>query len=627
MKNIFYASNAQPIIFPQNSRVEFSNYIDLQDLNYITHENIEVAVKSITFDNNQYIKFEPRDHQPHLVLIQEGEFFTEIFEEKRHKGIKVNEYRELSFEGDGEVHIFFLKKDGAISMEYFTTSSPLFSIRSLYFENCVFHCIYLHQKEFVKNSETSFYLNNVLIQISLFMLKLSRGTSFFYKSSNEWVFKSEQYDVYVREDFGKLFGLVDPLSFSCLMHMNYELKNYPNIELTSNKVGSIMNNLLFSIQTLSYFHIRKNAPLIYVNFNHFKNRLYGVRSNISFPSIRNIEYDKVVTIFKPSNGDDISHIEFKNPLFFKSRKELLSEASFQLIDIEDNKSPEFSFAAPTYIQVSVKKSEMEKHFNIFLDSTCEKSKDLYPNNSSTDFVIELPERLEFNRHWQVTLKSLFLPNKIHNIENCFLSYEEYEAGENGTLIKLIRKTKVNVSGYFPSTNLLINELRDKIGRDELPIRIDIKDGFVKLSSELFPSEIPRQVRLSPYLGYILGYNLELEKDGQCLRFDENSEYISPYKADVNRMFPKNIIIGCDIVDNTIFGGQHIKLLRFVSNSINPNSNKITFDFHQDEYVDLGVRSFKSIHIAIMNVSGDTLKSEGSTQLQLKFSSPFLQNST
>ena len=68
---------------------------------------------------------------------------------------------------------------------------------------------------------------------------------------------------------------------------------------------------------------------------------------------------------------------------------------------------------------------MDKHSYIFLDSTCKKAMHLYLTNTSTDFPIELPQRLKFNRHWQITLKTLFLPNRIHNIKDCYLEYENH----------------------------------------------------------------------------------------------------------------------------------------------------------------------------------------------------------
>ena len=120
----------------------------------------------------------------------------------------------------------------------------------------------------------------------------------------------------------------------------------------------------------------------------------------------------------------MEHVEFRNPSFFNTRKELLSRAQFQIIDLNTNLPLNFSERSPTYIQAIIQTSvlKMKKSFNIFLDSSCPKSKALYPKNNSMEFTIELPERLSFNRNWQVTLKSLFIPNMILHLNDCYVKY-------------------------------------------------------------------------------------------------------------------------------------------------------------------------------------------------------------
>ena len=50
MRNIYFASNFQNELFPQNTRSKFECYIQPTDLNYITSQDVEIAIKSITFD-------------------------------------------------------------------------------------------------------------------------------------------------------------------------------------------------------------------------------------------------------------------------------------------------------------------------------------------------------------------------------------------------------------------------------------------------------------------------------------------------------------------------------------------------------------------------------------------------
>ena len=50
MRNIFYYSNVQKNLFKFNTRSNFKNYIDIDNLDYLPDGDIEVAVKQIIFD-------------------------------------------------------------------------------------------------------------------------------------------------------------------------------------------------------------------------------------------------------------------------------------------------------------------------------------------------------------------------------------------------------------------------------------------------------------------------------------------------------------------------------------------------------------------------------------------------
>ena len=69
-RNIFYVSNTQSDYFPKNSRTKFDQYIDVNDLDYIKYDNIDVGVKSISFDTRQYVDIQFNIKQPHLIIIQ-----------------------------------------------------------------------------------------------------------------------------------------------------------------------------------------------------------------------------------------------------------------------------------------------------------------------------------------------------------------------------------------------------------------------------------------------------------------------------------------------------------------------------------------------------------------------------
>ena len=351
-----------------------------------------------------------------------------------------------------------------------------------------------------------------------------------------------------------------------------------------------------------------------------KEQVIGVRSNISEFSIKNGEYDKIVSLFLAGKISDVIHIDFKNPIFFCTQKELLSRAHFELIDTETNCAPNFMTGAPTYIQVVIRRKirEMKKPFTIFLDSSCKKSKDLYANNNSMDFTIKLPERLVFRRNWNVVLKSLFLPNNIQNVPECFMFYWQGRPLDSGGF-EVSQKVNLKIKeGNYLTIESILTDLSKQISEAKLPITIEQHDGKVKISCPTFlQSGTVISITMSQDLAPILGFTKPLEKF-HGFNLNEYDFHIAPHEPYIT--YPRNLIIGCDIVSDTIFGGEHVKFLRLVANPINTSSEILSFDFLQNEYVDLGVKDFDTIRIRIADVDGKTIKSLSDTpsRLQLMF---------
>ena len=353
-----------------------------------------------------------------------------------------------------------------------------------------------------------------------------------------------------------------------------------------------------------------------------KEQVIGVRSNICEFSIRNGEYDKIVSLFLAGKISDVIHIDFKNPIFFCTQKELLSRAHFELIDTETNCAPNFMTGAPTYIQVVIRRKirEMKKPFTIFLDSSCKKSKDLYTNNNSMDFTIKLPERLVFRRNWNVVLKSLFLPNNIQNVPECFMFYWQGRPLDSGGF-EVSHKVNLKLKeGNYPTIENILTNLSEQISEAKLPITMEQHDGKVKISCPTtLQSDTVISITMSSDLAPILGFTKPFERF-HGFNLTEYDSYLAPYEPNLFVTYPKNLIISCDVVDNTIFGGEHVKLLKMVTNTMHPSTNILDFEFLQDEYVDLNVREFRSIKIAILDATGNPVKTDSSipTRLQLMF---------
>ena len=374
-------------------------------------------------------------------------------------------------------------------------------------------------------------------------------------------------------------------------------------------------NIEAAIKAITFDNKRDNRLL--------KDQLLAIRSNICEYAIRNGEYDKIISLINASKSKtDLVHVDFKNPTFFTTKKELLSEAHFEIIDLKTNSAPNFSIGSPTYIQVVIRKiiPRMKKPFNIFLDSSCPKSKEHYPNNTNTEFTIELPERMDFRRNWQVALKSLFIPSKFINLDGCYVRYYYYNWTKFDYWANKILSLKSNhhstIESFLHQFNLLLEIYNIKICGEIVEGKVVLKyyEDWRKwqYSNTLF---------ISPHLAHILGFQKYdgSEKEFEA-KFNKTSTLVAPHEPDLFLYYPRNLIVCCDIVDDTIFGGEHVKLLRLVTNNIDTKADILSFDFLQNEYVELGVKEFKSIKIRIADVSGKNVKCDSDipTSLQPMF---------
>ena len=123
-----------------------------------------------------------------------------------------------------------------------------------------------------------------------------------------------------------------------------------------------------------------------------------------------------------------------------------------------------------------------------------------------------------------------------------------------------------------------------------------------------------------YLNKMLGFTVK----GEARRHDLTRKFNSLeayYATNIHAYTPKSFIVTCDIVDQTVFGGECLKLLRLITNKMDRQGDTIHYDFLHDEYVNLGTHEFDKIKIRICDVTGNLLKvdyPEIETRIQLEF---------
>ena len=624
MKNIFYCSNAHPEIFNNNTRSCFNSYIDIHHLDYLHEDDIEAAIKSITYDDKTCVTIKINHTKPSIVIKHKIKYFNSLYTIYKLTEKKIYTIPELTKSVDCVIF-----GDGSSYNEIYQVDHGYkFCDIQLVTPKYVMHNIYLHNADIFSENELIQYVNTVLKNVSRSSTKTTKIVKDILQKGHDGAIylNKVDYDINIGGELANILNLEElmlPLFtgtslsgvFGWLQPKGKKKKTFLNV-----RVDTIFEHK----ENIEYFLLRKRMKPLKMNLKLFGiEALYGIKSNISEKlSVRNAGYDDIISVFVGNKTNDVVHIDFKNPTFFFTRKELLSRATFQIIDIASNSVPNFAVGSPTYIQVVIrKKKNMEKKFNIFLDSSCEKSKAAYPENNATNFTIDLPERLSFRRNWHVTLKSLFIPDSIQNVPECFMFYWRGRPLDSGGF-EVSHKVNLKLKeGNYPTIENILTNLSEQISEAKLPITMEQHDGRVKISCPTtLQSDTVISITMSPDLAPILGFTKPFERF-HGFNLTEYDSYLAPYEPNLFVTYPKNLIISCDVVDNTIFGGEHVKLLKMVTNTMHPSTNILDFEFLQDEYVDLNVREFRSIKIAILDATGNPVKTDSSipTRLQLMFS--------
>ena len=345
----------------------------------------------------------------------------------------------------------------------------------------------------------------------------------------------------------------------------------------------------------------------------------ALSSNLIPSVISSYGYADIVTIFTVRKAGP-AVFDFHNPTFFKSSKELLSTASFQIQNITTGEVPDFGIGFPTVVEVVVRPEtpRMKAPFQILMDSSCPHSKSLFPSNTNSDFVTQLPQRLDFQKDWIVCLKSIHFSNEINTITDCWMRLDR----NNRTLFKLedmyetrienvIEKINRGCAGY---ATFSINSNKQTVITPNVKWWVVKEDPYTVHNDTLL-------IEMSPNLTHLLGFKPE-DTSIFIPGFVKEFPITSVYNANIFALQPKQFIVVADIVEHSVLGGDQLQILKYfvVPQVKRKKETRIDVDFSVNDYKAMCLKSFDRIHVRIMTPDGRPVQSNLSspTHLQLSF---------
>ena len=450
MKNIFFSSNTQNDLFPSNTRSSFRSYIDANDLHYIPNKHLLAALKSITFDNKiSTLKLNYKE--PNIIIVQTNATFSwENYEGPMQRTIGpaqfkfgrdyiyINDLNELNDRFGTPGYRSFTDIQ-IVEGEWEWDNNRWNVLHNIYFNDVILH----------STSHLITYLNEVFENINYPFVFGLGAHNYNRKIFQNGVLERHDFDIYFSKQIGDMLGLdgIKLHKYSTIreladMHLPAMTSWTPGVEINKS-----LNAILDRKGEYIYYKVLSGGDPIKLipNFNISKPHILGVRSTICEHSITNNTYDRIIGYINAKDlQNDTIHITFNNPIYYSTTKEKLSQAHFELIDINTNESPSTHNGTPTYIQIAVKSEhKMKQTFSIFLDSSDVESKKIYNANSNMSFTTKLPERMEFRRNWEISMQGLFIPSKLNNIYEDTCWFETAKVKERDMI--LFRKKIVQFS--------------------------------------------------------------------------------------------------------------------------------------------------------------------------------------
>ena len=621
---------------PLNSRSKFSSTIDINNLNFLSDDSLEVAIKSIMLDTDA----------SHNVIESVSEIPDIVFVHKIDKSDSVLGLMQI---GTNNVMTEF----GANEKIEYENKTYIFDERSdvneLGAKALTVHDFHtgFSSVNFIFDSDES---KTTIIQL-LFIQRTELSSMWDFKKWFQSMFRNIVFK-FKKGEFSAAYLGEKIVKYLSAGPGNKKKTTKRLVDLTNihpEVINKNENAKKFLMRVINYDYILVDRKTTLKSEESLlKPMLLGIRSNISEHTVRNSVFDQIVAVFNIANLSDVKEIEFKNPIFYPTTKEKLSRATFEIIDFLTNSRPYFDVGNPTIINCIIrKKMKKSDSFPILLDSSCRQSKDLYEDNDSMNFRIELPERISLPENWGVSLKSLFLTNNLYNVTSnkFFISYkEEYGQGDSLPLVeygpprpgkRMPDRYSLNTmderyeyqingiplkSGCYKSISEIVDQIQKCFDENHIRMKISyINSKIIAITSAPTTSGGTFTIKMSPYLSFVLGLSNNIDK-GFEQTFKGMEKYQANYETRLKMLNPKYVIVCADIVDETIFSGEHVKLLKIIVNVEHNDNEILNFDFLHYDVKDVKYREFSSIQITITDITGSPLITDSiiPTILQLEF---------
>ena len=228
----------------------------------------------------------------------------------------------------------------------------------------------------------------------------------------------------------------------------------------------------------------------------------------------------------------------------------------------------------------------------------ESSKDLFPENNPSEYIVRLPHWIQLKGEWEIGLHSIAYTrrNIIHRLDGT-ISYAYPENGTTRTATTgKTRKHYSSVDEYVSSINELLEE--SHINKNEIEFTIDLTQKVTITLRDGY------RVRLSREQAIVLGFmNFEDSAETYYIKGTETGSY----KANLYR--ETNIFVYCDIVQPQIVGDKLIPLVAIIPYQKTTETYETFYAVENIHYIPVQTKAFQNIKVHLRSSTEESIPFE------------------
>ena len=389
-----------------------------------------------------------------------------------------------------------------------------------------------------------------------------------------------------------------PVEFNCNEASLVEIGGKQYIQRKVQQDGEIYYAFFISKDKNNKYHRELTSDVIKLKPNKLPN-LIKVSCDIIEPQVLNSEYSKDLLIVAPewNLNETYFYYQMEKTCFMPLLCNDLSEINIKLLD-ENNEQLQLLRGHATFLKLKFRRNPTMKE-SFFVRLTSEKSQ-IFPNNKTSKFTVQLPSTKVLNSSWKVALHSINAPNR-------FSTFLKEDKSQLLTLVyKQLNGTKQEKLTFSPTKAYTPTQIAMEIDIFFKTHNLGSAyiDQYDRLEFKLNHTDFTFLVGLS--LNEVLGFEsgTPVSKSYTALRTINSTDTITFTRPiNVNYFKPNYYLIYTNIIKPTILGDKYVPLLELVPITHN-DQTYVIHEFKHPRYHEIEQTSVDLINVEIRSHDGN-----------------------